>query len=159
MAERDHRKRHCPLGIDIDQPVHLCVHESADHLGRHSYSRGDRQQIAYERAIVPAEMPIRACLIFPSVAPVRTGANDRHRGMNYRRLAACSLAQNLPIISRSQFAQCKIRRRKVVHAGFETLKIATNYIELDLVECPGASCGAEVDLAARILPMPRDASG
>ncbi len=159
MAECDHRECHFTFGIDIEQAVHLRVHESANHLGRHSKSRGHGQQIAQESAVIPTEMTIGASLVFPSVAPVGAGANDRRRGMEYRCFSASGLGQNSAIIAGSQFAQGKIRGRKVVDAGFQTGKIATNYIELDLIERAGACCGAEVDLAASILPMPSDARG
>src|SRR5487761_66980 len=45
MAQGYERKGDLMLGIDIKQSVHICVNESADHLGRHSKSRGDGQQI------------------------------------------------------------------------------------------------------------------
>src|SRR5260370_12753045 len=159
MAERDDGKCPCAFGIDIEQAVHLRVHESTDHLARHSKSRGDGEQIAQEGAVIPTEMPVGANLIFPSVAPVRAGAKDGNRGMKYRCFSASGLAQNSAIIAGAQFAQGKIRGRKLVDAGFQPGNIATNYIELDLVECAGACCGAEVDLAASILPMPSDARG
>src|SRR6266849_3370411 len=45
MAKGHEGKGHLAVRVDIKQSVHLLVYESADHLGRHSKSRGDGQQI------------------------------------------------------------------------------------------------------------------
>src|SRR5580704_15638069 len=99
MAEGYKRKCHLAVRIDIKQVIHIGIHESADHLGRHSKCRGVSQQIGYERAVVPAEMAIRTGLIFPRVAPVRAATNDGKRGMDNGWFARGSLSQYTAIVS------------------------------------------------------------
>ena len=69
---------------------------------------------------------------------------------------ASSLTQGTAIVSSSQFVQGELCRPKVVHACFQIDKISTNNVNLNFVECPRASCGAKMKIAARMFPMPSD---
>src|SRR5580692_3003446 len=99
MAEGYHRKGYLAVRMDIQQPVHVCVHESADHLGRYAKSCADGQQIGQESAVIPAKVTISTGLIFPRIAPVRAGRNDGERGMDNCCFTRRSLTQCAAIVS------------------------------------------------------------
>src|SRR5690349_11356020 len=104
MAEGYERKGNLTLWIDIQQSVHICVQESADQLGRHSKSRGDREQVGEKGAIIPAKVSIGSGLIFPGIAPVGAGTNDGEWGMDNCCFIPGSLTQPTAIVSIPQFA-------------------------------------------------------
>src|SRR5713101_48912 len=110
---------HFTLGIDIQQAVHVGVHEAAHDLGGQTQGGGDGEQVGKERPVVPAEMTVSAGLIFPSVAPVGAGANDREWRVCDGRFAAGGFKEDAPKISRAQPPQAELGRSKVIDAGLQ----------------------------------------
>src|SRR5207245_6884614 len=98
-------------------------------------------------------------LIFPRIAPLGEGTNDGDWGMANCCFIPGRLTQSTAIVSSTQPAQSELRGRKVVYACFQIDKISAHNVDLDFVECSGAGCGAKINIAARILPMPSDPSG
>ncbi len=135
---------HFTLGIDIQQAVHVGVHEAAHDPGGQTQGGGDGEQVGEERPVVPAEMAVGAGLIFPGVAPVGAGANDGEWRVCDRRFPAGGFDEDAPIVSRAQPAQAELGRSKVIDAGRQVRKVAANQIQLDFVERSRASCRAKV---------------
>ena len=157
MAKGDQRKGHLALGIYIQQAVYRGVHKPADYLGGQAQGGGDGQQVGQQSAVVPAKMAIGAGLILPGIAPVGGGADDGERRVSDGRFAAGGLDQDAAIVSGAQLAQAEFGGSEVVDAGQKVGEVATNEVELNLVERPGAGGRAKIDFAARILSLPRDA--
>src|SRR5207302_9692539 len=104
-------------------------------------------------------MAVAARLIFPSIAPVGAGANDSEWRVGDGGFAAGGFKEDAAIVSRAQAAQAEFGRGEVIDPGIEVGKATANEIELHLVECAGASCGAKVDFTAGIFPFASDAGG
>ena len=104
-------------------------------------------------------MAVGAVLIFPSIAPVRAGANDGKRRVGNGGFTAGGFKQEAAIIPGAQSAQAELGGREVIDAGRQVGQVAANQIKLDLVERSGTGGSAKVDLAARIIPLSRDAGG
>ena len=48
---------------------------------------------------------------------------------------------------------------EVIHPRFQTLQVATDQVQIDVIERPGAGGRAKEDLPARIFPAPGNAGG
>src|ERR1700693_5923390 len=108
-------------------------------------------------------MAIGAGLILPGIAPVGAGANDGQRRVSDSRFAAGGLDEDAAIVSGAQLAQSELGRGEVIDAGSKigdfATNVATDQVELNLIERSGAGGRAEIDFAARIFSLPGDARG
>src|SRR5271169_770927 len=93
-------------------------------------------------------MAIGARLVLPGVPPICSGADNRggrvsHRGFHRRRLSQVSAKITFP--QKTQRYICWI---EVIHACIQAREIVSHDVQLDLVEGPGAGCGAKTDFSA-----------
>ena len=142
VAEGREGQGHFTLGIYIQKAIDASVREAAYQPGWQTQGGGDGEQVREQSAVVPAEMAVAARLIFPSIAPVGAGANDSEWRVGDGGCAAGGFKEDAAIVSRAQAAQAEFGRGEVIDPGIEVGKATANEIELHLVECAGASCGA-----------------
>jgi len=139
--------------IEIQQAVHLGVHEPEHDLGRQPRSCRNGQQICQQGAAVPTEMAIGAGLVFPGVSPIRSRADDRSGRSCHRRFHRGRLRQISAKITLSQKPQSHVRRVEVIYARVQAREVASHDIQFDLVESSGAGCGAKVDYSPRMFSL------
>ena len=122
--------------------------------GRFLASR-DGQQVGQDGSVVPSEVPVGSGLVFPGIAPVRSGADQRHGSVPDRCFARRGPDQASPVIAGAKPAQRRVGGIENIDTGVEILQVAANGIEFHRIQRAGASGGAKLNFASRVSTAPR----
>src|SRR5919108_1846398 len=95
-------------------------------------------------------MTIGACLVFPSIPPVSSSADDDNRRVPDRRLSGGHFDQHTAIIASTQLVQAELAGSKVIKPRFEIAEGTTGEVEFNLIESAGARRRAKVNLTTGI---------
>ena len=158
-SQRDEGQRDLPLHVEVQQPVHLGVHEAAHDPCRDLKGRRGRQQVSQNRARVPEAVSIGPGLVFPRVAPVRPGTDDDRRRGGGGRLARGRLHDGAPVISSAQLSQCEVVHPEVIDPGLQIRQVTADEIQLDVIERARTGGGAKQDLSPVNGPPSGDTCG
>ena len=112
-------------------------------------------------------MAVAAGVIFPGIAPVGAGADDRYWGVCDGRVVARGFHQRLTEIAGSELAQTELGGAEMVDAGREARrvldawhssarKITADDVEFDFVKGSGASGGAKKGFSLRMFLAPNN---
>src|SRR5262249_24225336 len=104
-------------------------------------------------------MPIGARLVFPSIAPIGRGAHDDNRGVDYGTLPPARLYKGTAVVPGTEATQSEVVGPEVIYPRLQFWQIATNKVQIDMIERTGAGRGAKEDLASRIASTFGDAGG
>src|SRR5262247_2569091 len=104
-------------------------------------------------------MPIGARLVFPSIAPIGRSAHDDNWGVGYGRLSPARLYKGIPVVPGTESTQGEVVGSEVINPRLQFRQIATDKVQIDMIERTGAGRGAKEDLASRIASTFGDAGG
>src|SRR4051812_42025199 len=146
MPDRDQRKCHLALGIDVEHPIYFGVHKAAHDSGRKIERCAHGQQVGEQCAVVPAKVAVGACLILPGVTPVGSSADDDNWSVQDRRLGSGRFDQHTAIVASTQLVQTELAGSEVIKPRFQIAKVTTREVEFDLIESTGCGGSAEINL-------------
>ena len=132
------------MTVDAEQLVDRGVVEADDDLRLQVFGRRNGEDVPERRAEIPEGVAVGALLVAPGVAPEGAGCDQNRGRCRYRRLPTGSFDDRLSIITRTNPPEAVGVGGVVVDAGVETIEVATDVVELQVVARAG-SAGSAVE--------------
>ncbi len=167
LADRNDLQRRFPFGVKTEEFRHGPVREGGDDLGPVVERVGDREQVRDRRPRVPEGVAKGSFLVLPGVSPPRRGGDDRERGVRDA-VVARGRGEDTPVVALAEHVQRQRARIEVVDAGLECravsgvvslAEVATDHVEIDVVQRPGRRRGPEQQAPAAPIDRLRDPRG
>ena len=104
-------------------------------------------------------MSVGSRLVLPRISPISPGADNREWRLQYQLRISNALRQGLAVVTSAQLSQAEFGNPEVVNPRREIGEIATDDVQLDLVECAGTGGCPKKDFLAVVFLAFRDAGG
>ncbi len=147
FTERDDGDGCLALTVDAEQVVDRGIVEAEDDLRLQLFGRCDSQDVAERRPEIPVGVAVGAFFVAPGVAPEGARCDHHHRRFCDRRLCASSFDDRSTKIPRTNLPEAMGVGGVVVDASIETVEVAADVVELQVVASAGAASRAIEDLA------------
>ncbi len=145
--EGNHRDGRLPPPVDPEQPVEEVVDEAHQDLPAEAERSGGRDQVGAEGAAVPEPVPVGPGPVLPGVPP-RDGREHNRSIAAHHPIVTRQGREMRPVVSPPDDAEDELTGVEVVDAGLEPADVASNHVELGLVQGSGGRIGPEVVAAA-----------
>jgi hypothetical protein len=118
---------------------------------------GDREQVGEYRARVPESVTVGPLPVLPGVAPPLGGGDERHRSLGDPSLAARRRGESAAVVALAEHVEGAGVGIEVVDAGAQSVEVADDGVEVDVVELPRTGRRAKARPSAPYLQFLRDA--
>ncbi len=137
------------FNVESEQCVDLLVHEAHHDASAQILRCANCQRVRQDRAAVPEGVAVGTCLVLNRVSPEYIRKDQNDRGSLYGRLIPAGLKQVAAVISLAQSGQRVGLWFVVIQPRWQTGKVSTCQVNLDVIQRAGAGRGAKVKLSPR----------